>query len=255
MPAVTLPAAPRTCCFVCKSSGNPRLQHRRVCRDRRSTVREQGQLRESDANELILISRWLDHWNRSLFCWGAFAANLVHQSPNYLQENWFDEIDEINVYDKMIFDLVGEDEMDDSLRSFKHHVATHDTLRIVINLRLLLQTGMLINAGTFFYNFILLQKNAFIGLVSTVTPQLPPFFVSFYERFGVLQVLVPCNHTGKTVHEQSEIFTGVLKTLDVDVELKNKLPIWFHIAKDAHLWENRVFGKTPKTPKQNMWFY
>ncbi|KAJ6621961.1 hypothetical protein B0H10DRAFT_940532 [Mycena sp. CBHHK59/15] len=111
MPAVTLPAAPRTCCFVCKSFGNPRLrscsgcrvalyccpecqrtdwpQHRRVCRDRRSTVREQGQLRESDANELILISRWLDHWNRSLFCWGAFAANLAHQSPKYLEENCF----------------------------------------------------------------------------------------------------------------------------------------------------------------------
>ncbi|KAJ6558958.1 hypothetical protein B0H10DRAFT_1967154 [Mycena sp. CBHHK59/15] len=33
---------------------------------------------------------------------------------------------------KMIFDLVGEDEMDNGLRSFKRHVATHDTLRIVI---------------------------------------------------------------------------------------------------------------------------
>ncbi|KAJ7796892.1 hypothetical protein B0H13DRAFT_1934411 [Mycena leptocephala] len=146
MPAVTLPAAPRSCCFVCKSSGNPRLQcqrtdwpqHRRVCRDRRSTVREQGQLRESDANELILISRWLDHWNCSLFCWGAFAANLAHQSRSSIPKLprrklvvHYEMCFNADV-DKMIFDLVGEGEMDDGLRSFKRQVVTHDTLRIVI---------------------------------------------------------------------------------------------------------------------------
>ncbi|KAJ7906882.1 hypothetical protein B0H13DRAFT_1880192 [Mycena leptocephala] len=192
MPAVTLPAAPRTCCFVCKSSGNPRLlscskcrvtlycgpecqrtdwpQHRPVCRDRRSAVREQGHRRA--ATKLALLSLWLDHWNRPLFCWAAFAANLAHQSPNYLKENCFTvhiqhrdspgadstrsmfmvgayheirgvvstnilqvahhEMRSNDDVDKMVSDLVREDETADALLSFKRHEATHDTVRIVV---------------------------------------------------------------------------------------------------------------------------
>ncbi|KAJ7867640.1 hypothetical protein B0H13DRAFT_1897480 [Mycena leptocephala] len=82
----------------------------------------------SQARDVDIFSRWLDHWSRPPFGWAAFAANLANQAPDYLaghsfwlmaqERNGYDRHSSRAAFEVMDAGMISDAQIEESLAKF-----------------------------------------------------------------------------------------------------------------------------------------